>query len=140
LKSRSINGNIISNYSWEEVGLLTRLTVAAVCVSLLAFATGADAIIVEAESYVASNNIGGTAIYVTACAGASGGRAVEGFDTPGEWIEVVLDVPGAGSYADSIRSAGRLDFESDLGSTIFGGGPGGIDITSSYHTIGLGIG
>ena len=110
------------------------------CITLLASVVCAQAIIVEAESYVASNDIGGIVIYVTACSGASGGRAVEGFDTPGEWIEVVVNVPVAGSYADSIRSAGLLNYESDLGSTIFSGGPGGTDLNSAYHTLGMGIG
>lgn len=110
------------------------------CIMLLVAVACAQAIIVEAESYVASNNTGGTVIYVTSCSGASGGMAVEGFDTPGEWIEVVVNVPAAGSYADSIRSAGLLNYESDLESTTFGSGPGGTDLTSAYHTLGLGIG
>lgn len=119
---------------------MIKLVTTICCIILLASAAGGQAIIVEAESYVASNDIGGTVIYVTSCSGASGGQAVEGFDTPGEWIEVVVNVPAAGSYADSIRSAGLLNYESDLQSTIFCGGPVGTDLTSAYHTLGLGIG
>jgi hypothetical protein len=114
--------------------------IAAACIWLLAFTAGAKAVLVEAESFVASHDIGGTVIYRTSCAAASGGLAVDGFDTPGEWIEVVLNVVEVGSYADSLRSAGLYDYESDFGVTVFGGGPGGIDVNSSYHTIGLGIG
>ncbi len=96
-------------------------------------------IVVEAEDYVNSYDTGGTAIYVTACSGASGGYAVEGFDSPGEWIEVTLAIPEVGSYADTLRSAGLYGYESDLRITIVAGAAGGGDLTSYYRPVGLGI-
>jgi hypothetical protein len=123
----------------KEVDHLVRLLVTWIAVCLLA-ASGAYGIVIEAETMVASYNAGGSSIYITTCSGASGGQAVDGIDTPGDWIEVVIDLAGAGSYADSLRSAGLLDAESDLTSTVIGGGMGGADLVSSYHTSGLGIG
>jgi hypothetical protein len=120
--------------------LLTRFVIAASCMMLLAPLASAQIIIIEAEDYIASNDIGGAVIQTVLCSAASGGEAVEGFDTPGEWIEVILNASHAGSFADWIRSAGLNNYESDLRSTIFGGGPGGADLVSAYHTVGLGIG
>ncbi len=108
--------------------------------TLLCVSASAQSIIIEAESYVASYDAGGVSIYITTCTGASGGYAVEGYDTPGDWIEVVLNMSDAGSFADSLRSAGELYEESDHQSTIFGAGPGGDDVISTYHTYGYGIG
>jgi hypothetical protein len=108
--------------------------------ALLVSASGAQAIVVEAESYVASYNAGGDPIYVVSCTAASGGLAVEGFDMPGDWIEVVLNVPEIYGYADSLRSAGDTNVQSDIRTTVFGADPDGGDVLSYYHTIGQGIG
>jgi hypothetical protein len=118
---------------------LARSLMTLVTVCLFAI-SGAHGLVIEAESFVASYDAGGTSIYITACSGASGGRAVDGFDYPGDWIEVILDAAGAGSYADSLRSAGESGVESDLMSTVVNGGPGGVDLISTYHTTGMGIG
>ena len=107
---------------------------------ILASVSASQAIIVEAESYIASYNAGGLDIYVVNCTSASGGLAVDGVDTTGDWIEVVLDVPEIYGYADSLRSAGYLNYESDIRATVFGGDPDGGDVVSYYHTIGQGIG
>jgi hypothetical protein len=108
---------------------------------ILFFATAhAQSIVVEAELYVDYHNEGGTTIYVTTCSGASGGLAVEGFDWTGDWIELTLTIPEAGSYADSLRSAGLTSIASEIHSTILGGAPGGGDLTSVFNTVGLGIG
>lgn len=119
---------------------MTRFAIAAFGIMLAAPLASAEIIMIEAEDYVASHDIGGAVIQTVSCSAASGGEAVEGFDTPGEWIEVVLNVSHVGSYADWIRSAGLTGYESDLQSTVFGGGPGGADLVSTYHTVGLGIG
>jgi hypothetical protein len=108
--------------------------------ALLLLVSAAQAIIVEAESYVASYNAGGSAIYVVSCSAASGGLAVEGFDTPGDWIEVALNVPEIYGYADSLRSAGESGLQSDIRITVFGADPNGGDVLSYYHTLGQGIG
>jgi hypothetical protein len=118
---------------------LARLLVTCVLVCLFTV-PGAYGIMIEAESMVASYDAGGTSIYIATCSAASGGRAVDGIDTPGDWIEVIIDVAGGGSFVDSIRSAGVAGIESDLTSTIVGAGSGGADLISSYHTMGLGIG
>ena len=123
----------------EEVGHLGKVLLIA-CLVLLLGTSAAPAIVVEAESFVSSYNAGGDPIVVVDCSGASGGKAVEGFDTAGDWIEVMLNVPEAYGYVDSVRSAGYLEEEADLATTVFGAAPGGEDVMSAYHTVGLGIG
>ena len=97
-------------------------------------------IILEAESYIASHDEGGAAIHVTACGAASGGLAVEGFDFPGDWIEVVLVLGQNESLTDRIRSGGDIGVVTDLQSTIFGADPMGEDLISAFPTQGVGIG
>jgi hypothetical protein len=108
--------------------------------AVLLSVSASQAIIVEAESYVASFNAGGEPIGWVYCSAASGGRAVEGFDTTGDWIEVVVTIPEIYGYADSIRSAGYVEYESDIQSAVFGADPAGGDVPSHYHTVGAGIG
>ena len=108
-------------------------------VSLAVGAAYAQGIIVEAETFTAYHNEGGNSIMLVDCSAASGGRAVEGFDYPGDWIEVMLTIEN-GSFTDSIRSAGLLDLTSSIRSTVFGAGPGGVDLSSLFSTYGLGIG
>jgi hypothetical protein len=119
---------------------LLRTLVAMLALICLPAAIYAHDITVEAESYTAFFNAGGTAIYTTLCSGASGGYAVEGFDYAGDWIEVVLTTSELGAYADTLRSAGLYGYESDLRITIYGGAQGGGDIMSYYHPLGQGIG
>lgn len=109
-------------------------------VILFAAVASSYAITIEAESLVGSFNAGGDEIYVVGCSGASGGMAVEGVDTAGDWIEIMITVADTYGYADSLRSAGLLSLQSDLSLTIFGAAPGGADLTSEYHPVGLGIG
>ena len=129
----------LRNFPSKGVKDLARLLLLAGLVLLLS-TSGAQAIIIEAESFVASHNAGGSTITVVSCSGASGGYAVEGFDTPGDWIEMILNVPEIYGYADSLRSAGEYGFASDIRSTIFGADPNGWDVLSTYHTMGQGIG
>lgn len=107
---------------------------------ILLAATASYAITVEAENLVGSFNAGGDDIYVIGCSGASGGMAVEGVDTAGDWIEIMVTVTDTYGYADSLRSAGNLSQQSNLALTIFNAAPGGADVASDYHPIGLGIG
>jgi len=100
----------------------------------------AQPIILEAESYIASHDEGGAAIYVTACGAASGGLAIEGFDFPGDWIEVALVLGENKSMTNRIRSGGDVGTATDLQSTIFGAGPLGEDLVSAFPTQGVGIG
>jgi len=119
---------------------LARLLLVLIFIALLSFTASAESIWVEAETYTASHDVGGTAIYITGCSGASQGLAVEGFDTPGEWIELKLTIPENGSFTDSLRSGGMSMVESDLRCTVFRGGPVGEDLVSDFHTLGYGIG
>lgn len=119
---------------------MTRLLTTAATAAFLLCTSSAYCIVIEGETFVASQDLGGLPIAWTYCSGASGGKAVDGLDIPGEWIELVLETPDVGSFTDSLRSAGLLDEESDLRSTVVNGGPGGTDLVSSFHTVGLGIG
>jgi hypothetical protein len=124
----------------EEVKYLLKSLVVLLVLILLSASIYAHEITLEAEDYTSSFNTGGESIYVTACSGASGGYAVEGFDSPGEWIEITLTTPELGAYADTLRSAGLYGYESDMRITIMNGAEGGGDIQSYYDPIGLGIG
>ena len=119
---------------------MTRLLMVLFLIALLSFAASAESIWVEAETYTASHDAGGLAIYVTGCSGASGGLAVEGFDYPGDWIEMKLDILDNGAFMDSLRSGGLAMEESDIRTTVFGAGPAGEDLVSDYHTLGYGVG
>lgn len=119
---------------------MARLLLTLTFIALLSFAASAESIWLEAENYTASHDEGGLAIYVTTCSGASQGLAVEGFDYPGDWIELKLDVVGSGAFVDSLRSGGLTLEESDLRATVFGAGTEEEDLTSDFHTIGYGIG
>jgi hypothetical protein len=66
------------------VKYLLRLLLVTAAVILLPACIYAHDITIEAEDYTNSFDTGGAAIIVTACSGASGGYAVEGFDSPGE--------------------------------------------------------
>lgn len=107
--------------------------------ALLVSAAFADTIILEAEDYVASYNAGGDPIYVTYCSGASGGYAVDGYDTAGDYIElrVVLDM--AAEYDDTLRSAGLL-YEFSQHRTRFRREGSATFAYSSYMTYGYGLG
>lgn len=107
---------------------------------VLCASANAQPIILEAESYIASHDEGGAAIYMTACSAASGGLAIEGFDFPGDWIEVELPLGENKSMACRIRSGGDVGVATDLQSTVFEAGPIGEDLVSPYPTQGVGIG
>lgn len=96
-------------------------------------------IFLEAEDYITSYNAGGVSIYVTSCSGASGGLAVEGYDYPGDWIEMRVALTEGGAYEDWFRSAGDDLVASDHRVTIRVEGEGDI-AASGYHTVGMGIG
>lgn len=64
---------------------------------------------IEAEDYVASHNVGGGQIVLAACNyGASGGRAIEGLDWNGDYVEYLLTLSQEFCFVDSLRSAGRV--------------------------------
>jgi hypothetical protein len=49
-------------------------------------------------------------IHVMNCSGASDGRAVEGIDAPGEWIQTRIHLGEEVTFYDVVRSAGDGDF------------------------------
>jgi len=119
---------------------LVKLTAVLTAAMLLPACLYAHDITLEAEDYTYWHNEGNTTIYETPCSGASGGYAMEGFDYVGDWIEYELTVFVAGAYADTLRSACLYGLQSHVRVTIYGGAPGGGDITSEYQPVGMGIG
>ena len=119
---------------------MAKLLLGVILITLLCVSANAQTIIVEAENYVASYDQGGVAIYVTSCSGASGNLAVEGFDFPGDWIEVIVTFPENGTYCDSLRSGGLSGYVSKQRSTMYRAGPVGEDLVSPFETLGAGIG
>ncbi len=107
--------------------------------ALTASAAYAVPIILEAEDYVRSFNVGGDPIYVTSCSGASGGYAVEGYDYPGDYIELRVEICQAGDYDDILRSGGELYVYSEHFATYRIDG-GSTFSFASFSTMGLGIG
>lgn len=118
---------------------MSKTAVASFIVGILVFPITIHALTIEAENFISSHDEGGTQIYVVACSGASGGYAVEGFDYVGDWIELAFSTSGSATYVDSLRSAGLLGAQSDIRATYLGAGPGGTDLTSTFHTVGKGI-
>ncbi|HVP15394.1 MAG TPA: hypothetical protein VMS88_07605 [Terriglobales bacterium] len=69
-------------------------------------AAATDTVPLEAESYTASQNTGGTSIVTVACGAARGGLAVDGVDHEGDYIQWNLSLPSSFVFRDSLRSAG----------------------------------
>jgi hypothetical protein len=64
---------------------------------------------VEAENYTWSFNEGGEPICISTCDKTnSGGKAVDGVDFPGDWIEMDVSVPEPMLYRNSLCSAGDV--------------------------------
>jgi hypothetical protein len=113
--------------------------VAVFMAALAAAAAHATPIILEAEDYVGSWNMGGDPIYVTLCSGASGGYAVEGYDYIGDFIEFRVVITQAGEYDDILRSGGEL-YEFSEHFARFRRENGGTFTYATFSTMGMGIG
>jgi hypothetical protein len=90
---------------------LSSIFLAAPLISRDAAAQAASVISVEAEDLYWFGDIGGQPISVSTidCDSlTSGGKAVEGLDYPGDWIEVLLSVPEPILFRDSLCSAGDV--------------------------------
>jgi hypothetical protein len=61
---------------------------------------------IEAESMIAAHDEGGVAVVMVGCGYASGGLAIQGLDSPGDWIELRLELSQTTVFVDSLRSAG----------------------------------
>ena len=96
--------------------------------------------IVEAEDYIAFNDIDGYIIAVVSCAAASNGLIVQGLDFPGEWIELSVNFPQSGFYEVQVGIQGLLGMEYELRTTIQGAGPQGEDLRAEFNYVGQGIG
>lgn len=85
-----------------------RIVLACVIVVLLAAPAPCPAagFRIEAESMIDAHDEGGIPIALVSCSYASGGVAVSGLDSPGDWIEFRLELRTAISFVDSLRSAG----------------------------------
>ena len=73
------------------------------------------------------------------CSNAGGGFAVEGFDTVGEWIEILFTLPEAGRFELQASFKSESGFYNVLALSVrpaAGGGSQGIEI--SYYGAGLG--
>lgn len=107
---------------------------------LAASTASAYSVVLQASDYIASYNAGGADFYVTPCGGATNGLGVEGYDYPGDWIELKLVISTTGAYSDSLRTAADDAGEGDHLMTVFA--PGGVPVgtPSPYYTVGLGIG
>ncbi len=110
--------------------------------ALLAAASAASAytVVLQASDYIASHNAGGADFYITPCGGATNGLGVEGYDYPGDWIELKLAITSGGTYRDSLRTAADDEAEGDHLITLFGPGGEPVGAPSACRTVGLGIG
>jgi hypothetical protein len=108
-------------------------------IALLAATGAATPIILEAENYVGAYNVGGEPIHVVYCSSASGGMAVEGYDTVGDFIELRIILDMAGAYDDTLCSAGEL-YQFSQHRVTYRREYGGILAYSDFMTYGYGIG
>jgi len=81
---------------------------AAPCLGLQGPARAETVVQLEAENMVASHNVGGGAIGYVSCGAARGGLAVDGVDTPGDYIEWPLTLAQDFVFRDSLRTAGSI--------------------------------
>jgi hypothetical protein len=118
-----------------------KAAVLALVAALLAATTGsASTVVIQASDYIASYNAGGADFYTTPCGGATNGLGVEGYDYPGDWIELKMVIGKAGAYRDSLRTAADDESEGDHLVTVFAAGGVPVGAPSPHHTVGLGIG
>lgn len=110
--------------------------------AVLMFASGASAytVILQASDYIATHNAGGGEFYTTPCGGATNGLGVEGYDYPGDWIELKLVISQESGYLDSLRTAADDAALGDHILTVFDSGGVPLGQTSYFRTEGLGIG
>lgn len=80
----------------------------AVLFAVVPVAVFAQALAIEAESYTAFNDAGGTSIQKVILSGCSGGYIIIGLDSPGEWTQYDVSPGGFGYY--SLVLTGRGDF------------------------------
>jgi hypothetical protein len=72
-------------------------------------ATRAETVIpLEAEDMSGAHNAGGAAISYVGCTAARGGLAVDGVDSPGDYIEWPLSLAQDFVFRDSLRTAGAI--------------------------------
>jgi hypothetical protein len=86
-------------------------TLLLIALLLTPVALHAQRLVIEAESYIASNEIGGDEIQAIGLSGCSGGYYLAGLDTPGEWVEYDAAVNTAGVYSFGLKCRGALDRE-----------------------------
>lgn len=101
--------------------------------------TASQVIVIEAEDYADSLDIGGVPIGPQEGSGCSGGFILIGLDVPDEWVayDVTVDTPGV--YAPRLWSRGDygVDYHMQLTFTPDSGGCGQ---TADYYFTGAGYG
>jgi hypothetical protein len=78
---------------------------------------------VELEDYTAYLDLGGHTVEVAYCGAASNGKAVEGLDLAGEYVEVPVRVPGTGTYAAYVYYSTNSGTSLDVRVTMTDAGP-----------------
>jgi len=95
---------------------------------------------IEMEDFTESYNIEGTyPIYGHACSGASGGEAVDGIDSLGEWIGVPVRIPVSGTYQAFLQYQSRAGDTTEISIEIEGcGSPNPSAVFDVNHGAGIG--
>lgn len=87
---------------WVPVLLLATLSLA------VTVAVAEDQRLVSDDVYT-WGDLGGIVLTHSGCDGSLDGRAIDGFDMPGEWIAWHLTLTEPFCFVDSLRTAGRKD-------------------------------
>jgi len=120
---------------------LPLLLLAAFCLWSAGPATAETVIQLEAENMTAWYNTAGLSIVPVSCGAARGGVAVDGVDTPGEYIEWPLTLTQELVFRDSLRSAGATGVVRNFTIQFLPAGGGPATATEELTTLpGAGIG
>jgi hypothetical protein len=122
----------------------TVFTVTAACAGHLsaradATVTVIEPLAIELENYDSYDDLGGELIHKQSCGAASGGWAVEGFDTVGETLVYQATFDHDGLYAGILTAAATKNVRNQVTITVEGAGPGGEDQSAVFEVVGLGI-
>ena len=96
-------------------------------------------ITVEMEDFLTFYDDGGSKSGIVTCSGASGGKAVEGFDVVGDYMtfQVSFEVPGR--YSAALRQAAPYGAHNQVEMSLEGAGPDGSDQEALFDIEGEGI-
>ena len=124
-----------------------RVVLAALTAIMMVLPAGASwaaaDVVVECEDFETydSYDLGGMPIVSLFCTGASGYLAVNGLDTPGEWILVSASIPVAGCYESLLAYQAAYDDDVHFRVSLIGASLPGGEIAVDYSlTNGWGFG